>query len=92
MEIVVIEPAAYDQAQTAADYLKTHRPIVVNLRAAEDDLSRRVVDFLSGVTYALDGHMQRVGDEIFLFTPRQVVITAEQVREEAAAGSLFPID
>ena len=44
------------------------------------------------MTYALDGHMQRVGDEIFLFTPRQVVITAEQVREEAAAGSLFPID
>jgi cell division inhibitor SepF len=92
MEIVVLEPGAYDEAQTAADYVKTHRPIVVNLRAAQKDLGRRVVDFLSGVTYALDGHMQRVGDEIFLFTPRQVFITSEQVREETRSGSLFPID
>jgi cell division inhibitor SepF len=92
MEIVVLEPGAYDEAQSAADYLKTHRPIVVNLRSAQKDLGRRVVDFLSGVTYALDGHMQRVGDEIFLFTPRQVVITAEQVREESRSGLLFPID
>ncbi len=92
MEIVVLEPAAYDETQTAADYLKTHRPIVVNLRSAQSDLGRRVVDFLSGVTYALDGHMQRVGEEIFLFTPRQVFITAEQIREETRSGSLFPID
>ena len=92
MEIVVLEPAAYDEAQTAADYLKTHRPIIVNLHAAAEDLDRRVVDFLSGVTYALDGHMQRVGDDIFLFTPRQVFITAEQAREETRSGSLFPID
>jgi cell division inhibitor SepF len=92
MEIVVLEPGAYDEAQSAADYLKTHRPIVVNLRSAQKDLGRRVVDFLSGVTYALDGHMQRVGDEIFLFTPRQVFITAEQVREESKSGMLFPID
>lgn len=92
MEIVVLEPGAYDEAQTAADYLKTNRPIVINLRAADRDLGKRVVDFLSGVTYALDGHMQRVGDEIFLFTPRQVFITAEQAREEAVSGSLFPID
>ena len=92
MEIVVLEPGAYDEAQSAADYLKTNRPIVVNLHSAQKDLGRRVVDFLSGVTYALDGHMQRVGDEIFLFTPRQVFITAEQVREETRSGSLFPID
>jgi cell division inhibitor SepF len=92
MEIVVLEPGAYDEAQTAADYLKTSRPIVVNLRSAQKDLGRRVVDFLSGVTYALDGHMQRVGDEIFLFTPRQVFITSEQMPEEAKSGALFPID
>jgi cell division inhibitor SepF len=92
MEIVVLEPGAYDEAQTAADYLKTSRPIVVNLRSAQKELGRRVVDFLSGVTYALDGHMQRVGDEIFLFTPRQVFITSEQLEEEPKPGVLFPID
>jgi cell division inhibitor SepF len=92
MEIVVLEPGAYDEAQTAADYLKTSRPIVVNLRSAQKELGRRVVDFLSGVTYALDGHMQRVGDEIFLFTPRQVFITSEQLHDEPKSGALFPID
>ena len=92
MEIVVLQPGAYEEAQNAADYLKTNRPLVVNLRAAQKELGQRVVDFLSGVTYALDGHMQRVGEEIFLFTPRQVLITAEQAHEEAASGSLFPIE
>jgi len=90
MEIVVLQPGAYEEAQTAADYLKTNRPLVVNLRAAQKELGQRVVDFLSGVTYALDGHMQRVGEEIFLFTPRQVLITAQQAHEETASGSLFP--
>src|SRR5207302_7888104 len=52
MEIVVIEPAAYDQAQTAADYLKTHRPIVVNPRAAEPDLSKRRVRLPNRVTHS----------------------------------------
>jgi|SRR5579884_388303 cell division inhibitor SepF len=92
MEIVVLEPGAYEEAQTAADYLKTHRPIVVNLRGAQKELGRRVVDFLSGVTYALDGHMHRVGDEIFLFTPHHVVVTAEHFRQDAALSPLFPME
>ncbi len=92
MEIIVLEPRAYDEAQTAADYLKTQRPIVINLRETQQDLGRRVVDFLSGVAYALDGHMHRVGDEIFLFTPHHVAITADIVHEEAAAGPLFSVE
>jgi cell division inhibitor SepF len=91
MEIIVLEPGAFDEAQTAADYLKTHRPIVINLRGTQKDLGKRVVDFLSGVTYALDGHMHRVGDEIFLFTPHHVAITAEHLRE-VATGPLFPVE
>ena len=96
MEIVVLEPGQYEEAQSAADYLKTHRPIVINLRHANKDLGRRVVDFLSGVAYALDGHMHRVGDEIFLFAPSHVSITADHVFDDAvAAGTpagLFPVD
>lgn len=92
LEIVVLEPAEYDEAQTAADYLKTHRPIVLNLRNAHKDLGRRMVDFLSGVAYAMDGHTHRVGDEIFLFTPAQVSITAEHLREEAGPSGLFPVE
>ncbi len=92
MEIIVLEPAAFDEAQMAADYLKTHRPIVINLRGANKDLGKRIVDFLSGVAYALDGHMHRVGDEIFLFTPHHVSITAERLREQMASGPLFPVE
>ncbi len=89
MEIVVLEPGAFDEAQAAADYLKTHRPIVINLRAAQKDLGKRIVDFLSGVAYALDGHMHRVGEEIFLFTPHHVAITAERL-QELAPSPMFP--
>lgn len=92
MEIVVLEPEAFDEAQTAADYLKTHRPIVINLRGAQRDLGKRIVDFLSGVAYALDGHMHRVGDDIFLFTPHHVVIATERIREQMAPTPLFPAD
>jgi cell division inhibitor SepF len=82
MEIVVLEPGQYDEAQSAADYLKTQRPIVLNLRHANKDLGRRVVDFLSGVAYALDGHMHRVGDEIFL----------DGAVPAGAPAGLFPVD
>jgi cell division inhibitor SepF len=92
LEIIVLEPRAYDEAQTAADYLKTQRPLVINLRDAQKDLGRRVVDFLSGVAYALDGHMHRVGEEIFLFTPHHVTITAETLREDTVAGPLFTVE
>jgi cell division inhibitor SepF len=90
MEIVVLEPGSFDEAQTGADYLKTHRPIVINLRGAQRDLGKRIVDFLSGVAYALDGHMHRVGDEIFLFTPQHVAIATGRVREQMVPSPLFP--
>ncbi len=91
MEIIVLEPGAFDEAQAAADSLKANRPILINLRATQKDLGKRIVDFLSGVTYALDGHMHRVGEEIFLFTPHHVAITAEHLRE-VAPGPLFPVE
>jgi len=76
-EIVVLQPRSFDDARDAADYLKMRRPVVINLQGAHAELARRIVDFTSGVTYALDGHMLRVGDQIFLFTPAHVAITAD---------------
>lgn len=89
LEIVVLQPKTFDDARAAADYLKMRRPVVVNLQGSHDDLARRIVDFTSGVTYALDGHMLRVGDEIFLFTPQHVVITADVGSEDN--HRLFPL-
>ena len=89
-EIVVLQPATFEDARAAADYLKMRRPVVVNLQGGHGDLARRIVDFTSGVTYALDGHMLRVGEEIFLFTPSHVSITADL--GSGNDHTLFPLE
>ena len=89
-EIIVIEPRSLEDARRGADFVKARRPVFVNLQGVEQDLARRIVDFLSGGTYALDGHLQRVGEEMFLFTPSNVAITTELSPPERAA--LFPIE
>ena len=90
LEIVVLQPRSFDDARSAADYLKMRRPVVVNLQGSPPDLARRIVDFTSGVTYALDGHLLRVGEDIFLFTPAHVAITADV--GGADGHSLFPLE
>src|SRR3989304_6208709 len=75
-------------AGRGADFVKARRPVFVNLQGVEQDLARRIVDFLSGCTYALDGHLQRVGEEMFLFPPSNVAIPAELRPPQRAA--LFP--
>ncbi|MDQ7851170.1 MAG: cell division protein SepF [Armatimonadota bacterium] len=89
-EIVVIDPRSLDDARRGADFVKARRPVFVNLQGVEAEVARRIVDFLSGATYALDGHLQRVGEEMFLFTPSNVLITTELTPPERAA--LFPIE
>ena len=89
MEIVVLEPRSFEEARAGADHLKARRPVIVNLRDAERELAKRIVDFTCGVTYAVDGQMQRVGDEIFLFTPSTVAVTAESAQD--GPGVLFPM-
>jgi len=90
MEIVVLQPRSFDDARSAADYLKMRRPVVVNLQGSQPDLARRIVDFASGVTYALDGHLLRVGEDIFLFTPAHVAITADVGSGDG--HNLFPLE
>ncbi len=91
LEIVVLQPRTFDDARTAAEYLKGRRPIVVNLREADREVAQRIVDFLCGVDYALDGHLQRVAEDIFLFTPSHVVISAERSRSFHADSPTFPV-
>ncbi|MDO8682744.1 MAG: cell division protein SepF [Armatimonadota bacterium] len=63
-----------DNAQQAADGLKEGRSQIVNLEKASPEICARVIDFLNGVTYALDGYVEKVGDKVYLFTPANVVI------------------
>lgn len=70
-------PKSLADAQKAAEDLKERRPVIVNLEGADDELARRVIDFVSGVTYALNGFYEKVGDKVFLFTPANIVIADE---------------
>lgn len=84
-EIVVFEPTKYDDVQAVADHLKLRQAVVVNLHAVPPELLRRIVDFCSGVIYTLEGSMQKVSEDIFLFTPANVDIIAEKKIEKGSS-------
>src|SRR4051794_40005927 len=68
-QITKRSPRSLADAQKAAEDLKERRPVIVNLEMTDEEVARRVIDFISGVTYALNGYYERVGDKVFLFTP-----------------------
>src|SRR5204863_6875148 len=76
MHLVV--PRSFNDAQQIADKFKDSMPVILNLQTSDQDLSKRLIDFASGLTYALDGGMQRVADKVFLLTPRNVEVSAEE--------------
>ena len=82
MHLVV--PRSFNDAKQIADRFKQSMPVIVNLQDADVDLSKRLIDFASGLTYALNGTMQRIADKVFLLTPPNIVVSAE---ERARAGS-----
>jgi len=90
MRVVVMEPNSFEEAQNIADQLKTRRPVIVNLENAEKVLAKRIVDFISGTTYALNGNMQKVGNGIFLFVPNNVDISGEMRGELKDKGLFWP--
>ncbi|MBM7855241.1 cell division inhibitor SepF [Desulfohalotomaculum tongense] len=90
VQVVLAEPSSYDEVQDIADNLKNHRPVIVNLENAETDLARRVIDFMSGTTYALNGNMQKVGKNIFLFVPNNIDIASE-LKEKVREKGIFSI-
>ena len=84
-------PRAFNDAKQIADRFKAQIPVIINLQSADTELSKRLIDFASGLTYALDGSMQRVADKVFLLTPRDVELSAEErVRAIERGGLLQP--
>jgi cell division inhibitor SepF len=77
-EVHLVVPKSFNDAQSIADRFKESTPVILNLQSADADLSKRLIDFSSGLTYALDGTMQRVADKVFLLTPRNVDVSAEE--------------
>jgi cell division inhibitor SepF len=73
-----VAPKNFNDVQDVADKFKQTIPVILNLQAADADLSKRLIDFASGLTYALDGGMQRIADKVFLLTPQNVEVSAEE--------------
>ncbi len=82
----VVAPSRFGDAKEIADRLKDNRPVIVNLQMAERDLQRRMIDFCSGVTYALSGEMEKVADQVFLLAPTNVKISDEDRLRLAERG------
>jgi len=86
--VSVLEPSSFNDAQALADRFKRQQPVILNLQNVDGDLSRRMVDFCSGLTYALDGQIQTVASRVFLLTPRNVEVSAEE-RKRIAERAFF---
>jgi cell division inhibitor SepF len=78
VRVHLVVPKSFNDAQQVADKFKDGIPVILNLQGSETDLSKRLIDFASGLTYALDGGMQRIADKVFMLTPRNVEISAEE--------------
>ncbi|MBA3328256.1 MAG: cell division protein SepF [Solirubrobacterales bacterium] len=86
VRVHLVIPKSFNDAQQVADKFKDSIPVVLNLQGTDTDLSKRLIDFASGLTYALDGGMQRIADKVFMLTPRNVQISAEERAELIEKG------
>jgi len=88
LKLVVMQPTSFDDAQDVCDHLKEKKPVVINLEYADKDTARRLIDFLSGAVYGVDGHIQKVSTTIFLIVPYNVDVLSEG-KEDRNKGA-FP--
>ena len=88
-KVHLVVPRSFNDAQQIADRFKSQIPVILNLQNADTDLSKRLIDFASGLTYALDGSMQRVADKVFLLTPRNVELSAEERARALERGGFY---
>ena len=89
VRVHLVLPRSFNDAQQIADRFKDSVPVILNLQSADTELSKRLIDFASGLTYALDGSMQRVADKVFLLTPRDVELSAEERARALERGGFF---
>jgi cell division inhibitor SepF len=85
-KVHVVAPGKFADAQEIGDRYKAGQPVIVNLQVADRELARRMIDFCSGVTYALGGSMDKVADQVFLLTPSNVEVSAEEKRRLQERG------
>jgi cell division inhibitor SepF len=89
LQVVLVKPERFDDASPVADHLNARRTVVLNLESTNKDVSRRLVDFLSGVAYANNGQIKRVANNTFIITPYNVDIVGDILDELESSGVYF---
>lgn len=87
MKMIVVEPQGFDECPRLVDSLKAKKPVVINLENLETDVARKIFDFLSGATYALNGNVQKIANNIFVFAPSNVDVTSNPNKMTQTAES-----
>lgn len=90
MEVIVIQPSTYDEAQDICDHIKSKRPVIINLEKMERNIAQRIMDFISGSCYTLNGNLQRVTNNIFIIAPENVDIAGDFREELKSNGIILP--
>ncbi|MCT4688491.1 cell division protein SepF [Vallitalea sp.] len=90
MEVVVIQPETYDEAQDICDHIKSKKPVIINLDKMDRNIAQRIMDFISGSCYTLNGNLQRVTNNIFLIAPENVDIAGDLGKELKSNGIILP--
>ncbi|MDR0425108.1 MAG: cell division protein SepF [Clostridiales Family XIII bacterium] len=87
LNIVINEPKGFDECSKLVDSLKARKPVIINLEKIETELARKIFDFLSGATYALNGNMQKIANNIFVFVPENIGVTSNTEHKGIDFGS-----
>ena len=82
VKMVICQPTTFEQAEEICSYLKNRKSVIVNLEYVNKEAARRIIDFISGAVHALDGHIQKVSNSIFLIAPTNYDISSDLAREE----------
>ena len=89
LKVVVVQPESFEDSKEIADHLKTKKPIVVNLEKIDQDIAKKIINFLSGAVYALDGNIQKISAGIFLIVPYNMGIMGD-FKDELRDKVIFP--
>lgn len=90
LKVVVHSPSSFENAREITDHLKAKKPVIVNLENVDNTIAKRIIDFLSGAVYALDGNIQKIADRIFLIAPYNVGIMGGDFKDELKNKISFP--
>ncbi len=85
-EIKIEEPTVYEDSITIASYLREHKPVIINLKHLDKKTGKRLIDFICGTAYAINGNMLKIAESIFLFTPESVLISDSEVQSTLDKG------